>query len=72
MPMMWNTPPVGKRHMNERFGIFSLLFVREISYYLVTQVSLLAQASEERWVAFLTSLPAHLPPAFVHCEWLAA
>ncbi|KAF2717268.1 glycosyltransferase family 2 protein [Polychaeton citri CBS 116435] len=36
MPMLWNNPPNGKRTVNERFGIFSLLFIREISYYLVT------------------------------------
>lgn len=48
MPMIWNNPPVGKRHLNERFGILSLLLVREISYYLVTQVNFLARAGEER------------------------
>jgi cellulose synthase/poly-beta-1,6-N-acetylglucosamine synthase-like glycosyltransferase len=37
MPLAWTNPPGGKRTMNERFGVFSLLFVREISYYLVTQ-----------------------------------
>ena len=38
MPMTWNNPPDGKkRGFDERFGIVSLLLVREISYYLVTQ-----------------------------------
>ncbi|THY83125.1 hypothetical protein D6C93_08976 [Aureobasidium pullulans] len=37
MPLIWNSPPDGKRTVNERFGVLSLLFVREISYYLVTQ-----------------------------------
>lgn len=38
MPMAWRSPPDGKkRDMDERFGIVSLLLVREISYYLVTQ-----------------------------------
>ena len=36
-PLIWNNPPNGHRKYNERFGIFSLLFVREISYYLVSQ-----------------------------------
>lgn len=39
MSMIWNNPPGGKRQPSERFGILSLLLVREISYYLVTQVS---------------------------------
>lgn len=37
MPLMWTNPPNGKRGMDERFGVFSLLFVRELSYYFVTQ-----------------------------------
>lgn len=37
MSMIWNNPPGGKRQPSERFGILSLLLVREISYYLVTQ-----------------------------------
>lgn len=37
MPLLWTNPPNKKRGMDERFGILSLLLVREISYYLVTQ-----------------------------------
>jgi len=37
MPLIWTNPPEGKRRMNERFGVFSLLLVREIAYYLVSQ-----------------------------------
>lgn len=37
MPLVWNNPPDRKRTVSERFGVLSLLFVREISYYLVTQ-----------------------------------
>lgn len=37
MPLLWTNPPGKKRGIDERFGVFSLLFVREISYYLVTQ-----------------------------------
>ncbi|KAF2164799.1 glycosyltransferase family 2 protein [Zasmidium cellare ATCC 36951] len=37
MPLAWTNPPNGKRGIDERFGIVSLLLVREISYYLVTQ-----------------------------------
>ncbi|KAJ9646314.1 hypothetical protein H2199_002363 [Coniosporium tulheliwenetii] len=37
MPLVWNQPPTGKRRINERFGVLSLLLIREISYYLVTQ-----------------------------------
>jgi len=38
-PLLWTNPPDGKpkRKLSERFGIFSLLYVREISYYLVSQ-----------------------------------
>ncbi|KAK4994224.1 hypothetical protein LTR66_005694 [Elasticomyces elasticus] len=37
MPLIWSQPPTGTRGINERFGMLSLLPVREISYYLVTQ-----------------------------------
>lgn len=37
MPLLWTNPPDGKRKWNARFGILSLLFVRELSYYLVSQ-----------------------------------
>ena len=36
MPLLWTSPPGGKRRLNERFGVLSLLLVREISYYLVS------------------------------------
>ncbi|EME41038.1 glycosyltransferase family 2 protein [Dothistroma septosporum NZE10] len=36
MPLLWTNPPNGKRTASERFGIISLLAIREISYYLVT------------------------------------
>lgn len=35
--MIWTNPPGKKRTANERYGLISLLLVREISYYLVTQ-----------------------------------
>lgn len=34
--LAWTNPPNGKRDFDERYGIVSLLAVREISYYLVT------------------------------------
>lgn len=37
MPLVWNQPPSGKRGLNQRFGVLSLLLIREMSYYLVTQ-----------------------------------
>ena len=37
MPLIWTNPPNGKRGLDERFGVFSLLLIREISYYLVSQ-----------------------------------
>lgn len=39
LPLIWNQPTVEgkKRSFNQRLGIFSLLFVRELSYYLMTQ-----------------------------------
>lgn len=37
MPLIWTSPPGAKRKINERFGILSLLLIREVSYYLVTQ-----------------------------------
>ena len=36
MPLLWTNPPDGHRKISERFGVLSLLFVREISYYLVS------------------------------------
>ena len=36
MPLIWTNPPGGKRGIDERFGIVSLLLVREMSYYLVS------------------------------------
>lgn len=35
--MIWTDPPTKKRTWSERYGLISLLIVREISYYLVTQ-----------------------------------
>ena len=38
LPLAWKNPPNGtKRGMDERYGLVSLLLVREISYYLVSQ-----------------------------------
>ncbi|ERF73967.1 hypothetical protein EPUS_05391 [Endocarpon pusillum Z07020] len=37
MPLVWNQPPSGRRGLDQRFGVLSLLLIREISYYLVTQ-----------------------------------
>lgn len=34
---IWTNPPQRPRTPSERYGLISLLFVREISYYLVTQ-----------------------------------
>lgn len=39
MPMVWNQPEHGTRGFMKRFGLCSLLAVREFSYYLITQVS---------------------------------
>ena len=39
--MTWNKPSEGNRSFTVRFGLFSLLLIREISYYLVTQFTLL-------------------------------
>lgn len=39
--MTWNKPVDGQRGFVTRFGLFSLLFIREISYYLVTQFTIL-------------------------------
>ena len=39
--MTWNNPSEGNRSFTVRFGLFSLLLVRELSYYLVTQFTLL-------------------------------
>jgi cellulose synthase/poly-beta-1,6-N-acetylglucosamine synthase-like glycosyltransferase len=38
MPMVWGKPEHGTRSFTKRFGVFSLLAVREVSYYLITQV----------------------------------
>jgi hypothetical protein len=35
--MIWNNPPNAKRSIMERNGIFSLLVIREMSFYLVSQ-----------------------------------
>lgn len=37
MKLLWTNPPNGHRKFNERFGLLSLLLVREVSYYLVSQ-----------------------------------
>ncbi|OKL55918.1 hypothetical protein UA08_08825 [Talaromyces atroroseus] len=38
MHLIWSRAPEGKtRTMRQRFGIMSLLFIRELSYYLITQ-----------------------------------
>ena len=39
--MTWNKPAEGNRNFTVRFGLFSLLLVREVSYYLVTQFTIL-------------------------------
>ncbi|KAF2657855.1 glycosyltransferase family 2 protein [Lophiostoma macrostomum CBS 122681] len=41
MPMVWGQPEEGTRSFTKRFGIFSLLAVRETSYYLITQYTCL-------------------------------
>ncbi|KAL1598666.1 hypothetical protein SLS60_007806 [Paraconiothyrium brasiliense] len=41
MPMVWDKPEQGTRSFTKRFGVFSLLAVRELSYYLITQYSCL-------------------------------
>ncbi|KAI4717448.1 glycosyltransferase family 2 protein [Aureobasidium sp. EXF-10727] len=35
--MIWDNPPNGTRCLSERYGLLSLIIVREMSYYLVTQ-----------------------------------
>jgi cellulose synthase/poly-beta-1,6-N-acetylglucosamine synthase-like glycosyltransferase len=57
-PLMWNNPPEGKRTIKERFGILSLLFVRELSYYLVTQHTCLL-------LSFIITNWPHNPAEFV-------
>ncbi|MCJ1331218.1 hypothetical protein MMC10_007906 [Thelotrema lepadinum] len=42
--MTWNKPIHGQRGFVQRFGLFSLLFIREISYYLTSQFTLLVVA----------------------------
>ena len=39
--MTWNKPSEGNRSLTVRFGLLTLLLIREISYYLVTQFTLL-------------------------------
>lgn len=41
IPLAFTKPPAGNRELTMRFGLFSLLFVREFSYYLVTQYTCL-------------------------------
>jgi hypothetical protein len=35
--LVWNNPPIGVRAKKERMGLVSLLWIRELSYYLVSQ-----------------------------------
>lgn len=35
--LIWTNPPNGKRTKKERMGLVSLLFIRELSYYFVSQ-----------------------------------
>lgn len=37
MSLIWTNPPDGKRTKAERLGLVSLLLIREMSYYLVSQ-----------------------------------
>ena len=39
--MTWNKPSQGNRSFTVRFGLFSLLMIREVSYYLVSQFTIL-------------------------------
>ena len=39
--MTWNKPSQGNRSLTVRFGLFTLLLVRELSYYLVSQFTIL-------------------------------
>ena len=41
LPLAFTKSPAGNRDLTMRFGLFSLLFVRELSYYLVTQYTCL-------------------------------
>ncbi len=41
IPLAFTKSPAGTRDLTMRFGLFSLLFVREFSYYLVTQYTCL-------------------------------
>jgi len=41
IPLAFTKSPAGSRDLTMRFGLFSLLFVREFSYYLITQYTCL-------------------------------
>ncbi|SMR46977.1 unnamed protein product [Zymoseptoria tritici ST99CH_3D1] len=57
MPLLWTNPPNGNRGFNERLGLFSLLFVREISYHLIAQhVCLLVSFLITDWPSDLSEL----------------
>lgn len=58
MSLLWTNPPNGKRTKQERMGLFSLLFVRELSYYLVSQHTCLL-------VSFIITDWPHDLPSFV-------
>ncbi|KAK5126405.1 hypothetical protein LTR85_010641 [Meristemomyces frigidus] len=56
--MIWTNPPNGKRSKAERMGLVSLLGIRELSYYLVSQHTCLL-------VSFIITDFPHDLPSFV-------
>ena len=58
IPLIWTNPPIGKRTKRERMGLTSLLFVRELSYYLVSQHTCLL-------LSFVITEWPHDVPSFV-------
>lgn len=52
---VWDKPEQGTRGFTKRFGVFSLLAVRELSYYLITQVIFSTRLIPGAWVRSLTN-----------------
>ena len=64
LPLLWTNPPEPKpkRTFSERNGLFSLLFVRELSYYFVSQHSCLI-------LSFIINNWPHSVPELVKLIW---
>jgi cellulose synthase/poly-beta-1,6-N-acetylglucosamine synthase-like glycosyltransferase len=68
MPMVWNKPEQGTRSFTKRFGVFSLLAVREVSYYLITQVCAITSSDFQPELTIL--ILVHLPcPEFHYSQF---